>query len=146
MDNSSENIEIETLVGLHQLTGVDMVNRQFEIWYALEDCQCINFVLDGVTYTAIEDPGDGYRSSMEKLIVTNDQVMNTFAPVQVMATVSDKDRYGSEAKILVLTDTANGKVVLQVGTENIDDYYPGFLGEWIPQNLSVNEDKAKGEG
>jgi hypothetical protein len=25
------------------------------------------------------------------------------------------------------------------GTENIDDWYPGFVGNWTPENLSINE-------
>ena len=54
-------MELQELVGLHKLSGVDMSNEKIkEEWGdSFEDCQVINFILDKKTYTAIEDPSDG---------------------------------------------------------------------------------------
>jgi len=135
-------IEMESLVGKHLLSGVDeskmSVNTYGDIF---EDCQCINFVLDGVTYTAIEDPDDGYRSQMDKIVVGDTKVTNVFAPVEVLVSYRDKTEgsYPGECEILDFTDTKNGKRVMEIGTDNCDDYYPCFVASWMPENLSINE-------
>jgi hypothetical protein len=140
-----KQVELVDLVGAHKLTGVDMVTRKYERYkgWGLEDCQFINFALDGATYTAIEDPSDGYRSAMEKLIVSDEKLTNTFAPVDVIASHVDKGEWNDECDILELRDASNGKVVLRVGTSNTDDYYPCFVAEWTPENLSVNDDRLE---
>jgi hypothetical protein len=139
---SEELIEFASLVGKHLLSGVDETNRQVKKWDFFENCQCINFVLDGKTYTAIEDPQDGYRSSMEKLILSDDVVSNTFEPVEVLVVHrTQSEGYSSNCDILDFFDTQNGKRVLVIGTDNNEDYYPAFVANWIPENLSINEGK-----
>jgi hypothetical protein len=137
---TEERIEFESLVGKHLLSGVDETNRKTERWHGFADCQCINIVLDGKTYTAIEDPDDGYRSQLEGLFLSDEVVSNTFAPVEVI--VSHRTRsegYTSECDILDFVDAKNGKRVLEIGTDNTNDYYPMFVASWTPENLSVNE-------
>src|SRR3990167_2940722 len=115
-----------------------MTNRQDKYF---QDCQCINFVLDGKTYTAIEDPQDGYRSSLDKIIVSDHKVENVFTPVEVVVShIKDKgNKYNTNnCWILRFTDTTNGKVVLEVGTDDTDDYYPTFVSDWMPASLSIN--------
>ena len=137
-------IDMENLVGKHLLSGVDMFNREVKQRWgnSFEDCQCINFVLDGIPYTAIEDPSDGYRSSLDKIIKSNEEITNTFSPVEVVIHIqTERDGYwGGECKILTFIDTKNGKTVLCVGTDNSDDYYPSFVSDWMPENLSLNDD------
>jgi hypothetical protein len=136
-----ENVPFESLVGEHDLDAVDESTEQVKKWYGdtFEDANCIRFRLDGKVYTAIEDPSDGYRSSMEKLFVSEDhQMRNVFAPVRVLARLCDKGEYGSHADLLQLLDVKNGKVILEVGTDNDDDYYPGFVASWKPENMAVN--------
>jgi hypothetical protein len=137
---TEERIEFTSLVGKHLLSGVDETNRKMEMWHGFEDCQFINFVLDGKTYTAIEDPEDGYRSRLDKLILSDDTVSNIFAPVEVI--VSHRTRsegYTSECDILDFIDAKNGKRVLEIGTDNTDDYYPMFVAYWHPENMAINE-------
>ena len=136
----SENKEVSmlSLVGRHVLTGVDFSEQPIKRWSYFEDSQVINFVLDGVTYTAVEDPDDGYRSSMESLYVSDAVVSNQFPPCQVLCVFEDKCSYG-EAEILQMIDESTGLIVLEVGTENIDDYYPGFVGNFHPENMAINK-------
>jgi hypothetical protein len=135
-----EGVPFESLVGEHELDAVDESTEQVKAWYgeSHEDANCIRFRLDGKVYTAIEDPSDGYRSSMEKLFVSQDEMKNVFRPVKVLARIRTEAEYGGSAEILQLLDVANGKVILEVGTDNSDDYYPSFVASWQPQNLAVN--------
>jgi len=133
-----EGIELASLVGEHQLDAVDMSTTQVKKWSdTLEDANVIRFRLDGKVYTAVEDPSDGYRSSMEKIFVSDDAMNNVFSPVKVVGRINDKGEYHSN-DTLELIDVANGKTILRVGTDNSDDYYPWFVAEWTPGNMAVN--------
>lgn len=138
-------IEMKSLVGKHLLSGVDEVNRKINTYGDyFEDCQCINFVLDGITYTAIEDPSDGYRSSLGDLLISDEKVSNNFEPVEVEVTYREKTEdndWSTDCEILDFTDTKNGKKVLEIGTDNTDDYYPSFVACFTPENLSINENR-----
>ncbi len=133
--NQDMEIELKDLVGPHKLSGVDVsnVNVKNEYGGEMEDCQCISFVIDGKTCTAIENPDDGYRSSMREIRVNLAPLKNTFEPIDVIC----RYKTDHESDILEIIDVKNDKVVLEVGTDNTDDYYPYFVCNWIPENLSV---------
>jgi len=138
------SIELKSLLGGHKLSGVDMINRQIEKYGSMEDCNVINFVLDGKTYTAIEDPSDGYRSSMEKIFISDDKVINNFKPIAVVAI--EKPCTYCENDVVQFFDCKTGKLVLEVGTENVDDYYPSFVANFNPENMILNSNPpTKGE-
>lgn len=125
----TNEVSLESLVGEHRLSGVDMGSRKV----SGEECNTISFTLDGKTYTATEDPNDGYRSSMGSLIVTKEKCKNNFAPQRVVAHYIN----GSHDTLEVI-DCKTGAVVLRVGTDNSDDYYPSFVAEFTPENMAVN--------
>jgi hypothetical protein len=143
--NKIETVDFLSLVGEHWLSGCDEETLSFETgysWRPVEDANCINFILDGKTYTAKEDPNDGYRSMMDDLFVSDYQVKNTFHPVKVVVShvTDNSDKWSHiECDILRFTDCVNGKVVLEVGTDNTDDYYPSFVASFSPENMSINE-------
>ena len=128
--------ELKNLIGKHFLSGVDRVTVPH--WFISDMMsQVFSFVLDGVTYSALEDPSDGCRSRMEKLLVSDAPVKNTFPPVEVYCTyLTSSDSY--ECDILRMYDAESGELVLEVGTANTDDYYPYFVAMWNPKDLSVN--------
>lgn len=131
-------MELENLVGKHTLTGVDCSTEPTgDLYY--DSASVINFVLDGITYSAIEDPSDGYRSMLKELKVSDFKVTNVFAPVEVTCVM----RSGGFCDILDVIDVVSGKVVLSVGTDNYDDYYPSFVYEWTPENLCLNLPKQE---
>ena len=138
-----KEVEVKSLVGKHKLSGVDLSIDQVKEEYGsdFEDASVVNFVLDGKTYRAIEDPSDGYRSSLRSLKLTRHKVENRFTPVEVLGIYRDRSRY-DEADIIQFFDTKNGKLVLEVGTDRSDDYYPSFVGSFTPENMHVNEGKA----
>lgn len=140
METNKPHIELESLVGLHMLTGVDFETSRINTWgNEYEPCQVLNFTLDGKTYTAIEDPSDGYRSTLDRLLETDTPTKNVFAPVQVMAKMKDTSEYGQVDDTLILVDVKTGKLVLEVGTGNSDDYYPSFVANFIPENMACNQ-------
>lgn len=60
-----ENVPFESLVGIHKLDAVDRASEPREDeWSGIGSAQCLRFRLDGKVYVALEDPEDGYRSSM----------------------------------------------------------------------------------
>jgi hypothetical protein len=132
-------VEFSSLVGEHALDGVDMDTAQVKRWYgdAMEAANVIRFRLDGKVYMAVEDPDDGYRSTMKKLILCDEPIKNAFQPCRVLARLNDKGDYHAN-DTLELIDVVTGKVVLRVGTDNSDDYYPWFVAEWTPENMAVN--------
>lgn len=137
-------MELKDLIGKHMLTGVDIgsrVRHPYKDEEYTENCQTISFVLDGVTYTVIENPDDGYRSSMREIITDSIVVENTFAPVEVLGVMRQRDEYGNVSDALDLLDTTTAKVVLSAGTNNTDDYYPCFVAEFMPENMAINQGK-----
>ena len=132
-------MELQELVGLHKLSGVDMSNEKIkEEWGdSFEDCQVINFILDKKTYTAIEDPSDGYRSSMREIKLSKVVIKNVFKPVQVFGIMRRDENYNKN-DIIDFYDVKTGKIVLSVGTSNSDDYYPSFVAEFTPESMVLN--------
>ena len=132
-------MELKDLVGLHKLSGVDRIHKSIEdVWgMDFEDCQVCRFVLDGETYSVIEDPDDGYRSSMREIKKDSDTVNNIFTPQDVLCIYHESSNAG-DCDILELRSTKTGKLVLRVGTDNTNDYYPWFANEWIPENMDIN--------
>lgn len=136
-------VELSSLVGEHMLDAVDMETESVERYAdCFEDAEVIRFRLDGVTYVGIEDPSDGYRSSLGTLHVSPDaQIKNAFPPVKVLGLMKDHGEYGRKNDTLQLIDVVTGKVVLEVGTDNTDDYYPWFVGMFDPTAMVSNEGK-----
>ena len=133
-----ETVELESLVGMHTLSGVDRVTITTGMSeYKYESADVLNFILDGKVYSAMEDHNDGYRSALGTILVSEGTLKNMFEPIGVLGIMRDGANYSCE--ILDLYDVANGKVVLSVGTDNVDDWYPWFVAEFEPRNLHVNE-------
>lgn len=129
---------LNDLVGRHLLSGVDR-GSGVKGEYDDHAPETFTFVLDGVAYTATEDPDDGYRSSMEDIVVGG-EVKNMFAPCAVLARMRPHGEFDNN-DVLELIDETTGKVVLSVGTANADDYYPWWVAEWSPENMAANADK-----
>lgn len=51
--------------------------------------EIIGFILDGVTYKAIEDPDDGYRSFCTELQVCDEVISNKFPTQKVRGSMKE---------------------------------------------------------
>ena len=125
---------LQELTGPHTLDAVDY----YTFTERGDDCGAIRFRLDGISYAAVEDPEDGWRSSMKDLMVVDEPMLNVFPPTDVVCAYRSRSEYG-ECDLLDFVAVANGKVVLTVGTDNTDDWYPFYVGQWQPENLPHNE-------
>jgi len=130
-------MELKELTGKHILTGVGSGNiKTGDEWNPIVGS--FSFKLDGIIYTAIENPSDGYRSMMEKLVVDEHDIDTRLPEIEVVGKMKDDSSWESN-NVLQLIDSKNGKVILEVGTANTADYYPYFVAKWHPKNLAVNE-------
>lgn len=137
MNNSNKNNEVclEDLCGRHILTGVDRLVKVEGGRVRGIEKDVLNFTLDGITYSAVEDPDDGWRSMMESLIVSNAELINTFPECEVVGNMNDD--------VLELRDVKTKKIVISVGTDNLEDWYPCFVANFNPENMSINQDNQQ---
>lgn len=108
------------------------------------DASGVAMDLGDITVFVFEDPCDDYRScSNEPMIVKQALYSFGVSPdyirVPVLITRWTQSERGGEADGLEFTDRRNGKLILRVGTDNSDDYYPSFVCEWQPANIAENE-------
>lgn len=119
----------------------ELANRSFlldavdDLVSAKDYANGIRFRLDGVVYEVLEDEEDGYRSSAKPLTAVHTKPRNVFPPVRVVSRLGA----GDQSDILYLDDEFNSNVVLEVGTDNSDDYYPSFVASFHPQNMVTNQ-------
>lgn len=133
-------MELSDLAGEHILDAVDSDNEQVKTYgEAFESCSVLRFRLDGIVYTAIEDPDDGYRSCLRDIVAGDHPMTNCFEPLRVVGMHRTRSDGGYNADILALIDVVTGKIVIEVGTDNSDDYYPSFVGNFNPENMAINQ-------
>lgn len=121
-------MDIEDLVGERELSGID---RWTEMAKG-EDCEVCLIALDGTTYEFREDPDDGYRSYHEGPDVSETAIKNTFAPVPVRCAMREG---GDRNEILVVSHRETGAVILEIGTDNTEDYYPWWVCNFSAEAL-----------
>jgi len=137
-DSIKEPINLEFLVGEHILSGCDIDTEQVLDWGETHvSAGIIRFVLDDKIYEAVENPDDGYRSSLEGLQLAEESVnvSNTFDPIKVLAVHRSKGNYGNSDDVLELRRISDGVLILEVGTESCDDYYPGCVMNFNLQGI-----------
>ncbi len=133
-------MDLSDLVGAHQLSGVEIGQVPIaNIWSDDPECGFVKFTLDGVHYIAVEDPDDGYRSRCRELVVSDEAPRYSFPPQEMRCYMKDYNEYGERADVLVMQDTTTGEIVLEVGTENYDDYYPCCHFEYHPEGMACND-------
>lgn len=132
-------VALTDLVGVYKLTGVSFsLKARPEASYAHSPANVCAFVLDGKTYSAIEDENDGYRSALGELL-EDGECTNMFpVPCYVICRHMERDEHNMLCDTLVMTDIFTGQVVLEVGTDNSDDYYPSFVNSFHPEAMASN--------
>lgn len=131
-------MKLKDLTGVHKLSGVDTGTLTRDGLWKEEHCNYIKFTLDGIHYLAIEDPDDGYRSRCEDLVITEEPPRFMFPPQRVVCSMMPDDVWGNRNDVLILKDSVTGEIVLEVGTENYDDYYPCCHFHYVPENMACN--------
>lgn len=129
----SNLLSLYSLVGPHSLTGWDHTTIAPAHEWAHRDAAVLNLELDGVTYSFVENPNDGYRSSLNYVTVSNRRPATRFPAVSVMAVKETSDNN----QLLRLYAVQTGEMVAEVGTVRVDEYYPQFRA-WVSPP-AVNE-------
>ena len=127
--------------GWHELSGFcDSTVRDS---YNDEDVNALIICIDGKNYLCYEDPDDGYRSHSE-FKETEQECTNTFPPQRVMIKKYDEENnYDKNHGIKIYSP--DFELILHVGTQNYDDWYPMAVWEWHPENLPINNGVHKPE-
>ena len=136
-------LQLKDLCGAHKLQGVEqkqVLRKAVEDWEEDEMRDGVAVRLDGITYLAVCDPRDGWRSCCEDLEIIEDVPRYRIPDIPVIGTMRPQDRWSRGTDdILMLIDAATGKSVLEIGTGNTGDWYPYWHFEYHPENLACNQ-------
>lgn len=122
---------LEDLVGEHTLNFVPQLDLKHPIDTTAAGC---TFGLDGFVYLVFEDPSDGYRSQAAPLLSYQGdlyQLGGSLWPDHLSLRVVCSMEGGGQG-VLTMREVAGGKVVFEVGTDHLDDYYPSYVARWTP--------------
>lgn len=109
--------------------------------FAQQGCQIdsvansFSFCVNGRTWTAFENPEDGYRSSLGLIAMREGNYCSTTFPSVALTPRLEFSTY-KDAVLLLLVHPATQEIALQVGTQDHDDYYPCFVASHDPKVLS----------
>lgn len=128
---------LDQLVGPHKMrhTPTTDVRHPFD-----SDANGIAFSLGDTVYLVFEDPSDGYRSHAGPLLsylgdfsALGCRTYN-YCDLDVVCSMRAKgpNPYDHDCEILEVRVASTGDLILEVGTENSDDYYPSFIARWTP--------------
>ena len=132
------NLKLDFFIGKEfMLSGFDRVDGDYSNGHADE----IIFILNNETYKAKEDENDGYRSSLGYVSKTNDVCKNTFSSHKVKTRW--KSNVYEENHTIEFVDVISGRPVLEIGTDNWDDYYPCCRLNFMCDNLAINCENDK---
>lgn len=123
--------------GWHELSGFCDTTARPE--YSDEEVNALIVRIDGMNYLCYEVPSDGYRSHSE-MNPTEQECTNTFPPQRVYVKYyQHRDDIGLEIY------NPDFELILLIGTDYTDDYYPEARWEWHPENLPINHGFHKSE-
>ncbi len=122
--NGNHEIDLEILCGKHKISGVSQNE------YSNQDGNSMTLTIDGVNFTFIENPDDGYRSTFDKVIIGVVIPSTTFSPVKVDIRYIDDTFYGLEIY-------HNNKLLAQIGTDHGDSWYPWCVLTWNPEVMGT---------
>lgn len=135
-----ETLDLSDFEGQHLLSGVEFDTTDPRGWSDGDKANRITLVIDDVPFGFVEDPNDGYRSTMECVELSDAIVNNTFEHILLDFTYINEEHH----ELLVahkpgMNDKSLETAVLQVGTDNTDDYYPCYVDYWSPEKLHLFE-------
>lgn len=139
-------VDLASLAGLRVLDGrAEWVAKTDSTYHA--DAFCAAYRLDGRWHVFTEDPDDGYRSGLEHVQVLPADIqpppdtIAMFEPMVIcirhimtsITTFGDNPmHYRSQHQhdVLRFSDESTDLVICEVGTVDLDDYYPSFVHTW----------------
>ena len=105
--------------------------------YTCTDMNC--FQLGSVKFEVIEDESDGYRSSMDTVVIlTTDAIKRDYLGEVIIEEINETDQRGFQ-----LRDVEKDHIWLTFGTDNADDWYPCFMFLWTPWSKELKNEEIR---
>jgi hypothetical protein len=147
------SVNLADLAGTHVLSARGVFVSPDRAEWADRDATVVVLRLDGVLYAFHEDPSDGYRSSLASVLVLQpgdipSGALAVFDPMVVEARLCARitDWSSSRDEVLYFVRESDDLVIAEVGTTNLDDYYPNFHHTWTPEGVRVDYLAPKEDG
>lgn len=125
--------------GKYLLSGVDEYQTTNDFY---ENINGVVLILNGEKYIMAEDPCDGYRSYGVIDKDENVECINTFPPQEVMVeskvTEITEHFYSRVNEMMTIKNPFTNEIIIELGTEDIEDYYPVGIFRYHPENLPIN--------
>lgn len=80
----------------------------------------------------------GIGAGAENLLFQSRHLAIRSPPQEMRCYMKAENEYGENADVLVMQDTTTDEIVLEVGTENYDDWYPCCHFEYHPEGMACN--------
>lgn len=129
--------------GTHFFSGVVMVNVPVGYHEDNDYAEGIVMTIDGNDWLAYTDPDDGYRS-YGCLRMCNGEFNVPQFPAQVVHIKNysedgmDDSGWPRKYDKMVMTGP-NGRLIMEIGTDHSDSWYPCSMFHYNPENLPINE-------
>lgn len=128
--------------GKYLLSGVDEYQSTNTL---VENINGVVLILNGEKYIMAEDQCDGYRSYGVIFKDEDVECINTFPPQEVIIesklTEIPGDFISEVNEMMTIKNPFNNEVIIELGTENMDDWYPMGIFHYYPENLPINKSK-----
>lgn len=113
-----------------------LIDREYDFYGVDNNTFCIGSNGSRMALEALEDESDGYRSYFGCFATSSVGKIFFGTPV---ARVKFVDSSAGPFSGWSLVDVTTGHVWLRVGTDNLDDYYPCFTFDYMPDTTKEIE-------
>lgn len=129
--------------GKYLLSGVDEYQTTNDFY---ENINGVVLILNGEKYIMAEDQSDGYRSYGILVKDENVECLNTFPPQEIVIeskVTKITEHFDSISnEMMTIKNPFTNEIIIELGTENMDDYYPMGVFHYHPENLPINKNKT----
>ena len=123
----TEGIPFKDLYGIHILSGC-------EYSFDKNGFSSLKFILDETTYEAVEDPHDGYRSSLGGVYRTTENCKLNIPDIKVEIMKCPEDDLDG-IQFVVRENDYSARNVITIGTDHYDAWYPCAVMNFSPENF-----------
>jgi len=133
---NKESIPFKAFKGRHILSGVSYGNDS-------EGFSMIQFMLDGISYDAVCDPDDGYRSSLGGVYLSEKPCPKNLPNIKVEIKETQKETNINGIIFTIEDKRRPKKPILIIGTNYDDKWYPSCVMDYTPENLVDVQEEGK---
>ena len=128
--------------GKHEFSGIEPFQYQ-DKYGNIRDGYYI--IIDNVVYAFEIDHDDGWRSYgdiyiPEKISVYS--INNRFLAQEVIITLHHREHTDGNKEFYTIVNAETGEVILEIGTDYSESFYPMAICHYYPENMSVNQQSS----